>query len=182
MDYSLTDTDITKLTDGDVPVMTYSDVIDNGLVKTLFESPSKCIIMLVRQNPNYGHWVCIFLKAHGSEAGIHVYDSYGNVPDSKKWKQNISESLLKELHQDEPYLLQELYDSGFNIFYNEYPHQDTDRHIATCGRHSVCRSCFTDLDTDEYNDLINGRTPMTPPELQGMTPDEIVFHMTQNLL
>jgi hypothetical protein len=173
MNYSLTDEDIRDLTDYEVPVLTYSELIDRGVLDSLLESPSHCIIFLVRQNQTYGHWVCLFLKLKGSEKGIHLYDSYGNVPDSKEWKKNVSDQLLVDLHQDEPYLLKELYDTGYNIFYNEYQHQDRKNNIATCGRHAVCRSCFTDLDTDQYNNMITSK---------GISPDELVLELTQQFI
>ena len=56
----------------------------------------------------------------GKEKGIHIFDSYGNTPDCKEWKQGINAKLLEELGQEKPYLLEQLYDSGFDMYYNEY--------------------------------------------------------------
>jgi hypothetical protein len=175
MEYSLSDSDIRNLTDNNVSVLTYSEVIENGLIKSLLESPSKCIIMLVRQQPTYGHWICIFIKENGKEKGIHIVDSYGNTPDSKQWKKGINDTVLEELGQEKPYLLEQLYNSGFDMYYNEYALQDLDKNVNSCGRHAVCRSYFTDLDTDEYYNMIN-RIIDDIPFIN--TPDEVVLTLT----
>ena len=179
MEYSLTDSDIRELTDNNVDVLTYSELIENGLIKSLIKSPSKCIIVLVRQKPEYGHWICIFLKDKGKEKGIHVFDSYGNTPDCKEWKQGINAKLLEELGQEKPYLLEQLYDSGFDMYYNEYQFQDLSKNVSSCGRHCCCRSYFTDLDTDEYYNMIN-RIIDDVPFINN--PDEVVLTLTTHLL
>ena len=69
-----------------------------------------------------------------------------------QYKKYVSTDILKAVEQDGPYLLKELYDSGFRIYYNEYPHQASKNGISTCGRHCIVRSCFLDMDTDDYND------------------------------
>jgi hypothetical protein len=173
MDKSLTDEDIIKMTNNEIPVMSYSDLINTGLMNVLRESPSKAVIFLVRQREDYGHWCLCFLKTSGNEQGLHCYDSYGNVPDSKNWKRGLTKKTLTQLHQENPYLLRELYNSGKAIYFNEFHHQSEDPSISTCGRHVVCRSCFMDLDTDEYNDMITS---------QGISPDELVVKLTDEFL
>jgi len=169
MNYSLTDSDIRNLTDNEVEVCTYSELLDRGVLNVLLSKPSHACIFLVRQSKSYGHWVLIWLKTQGRERGLYIYDSYGNTPDSKEWKKYVSKDILKAVHQEEPYLLKELYDSGFNIYYNEYPHQSLSEKIATCGRHCVVRSEFLEMDTNDYDKLIN----------QGnLSPDEKVLELT----
>lgn len=170
LSYSLTDSDIRNLTDNQVYVCTYSELIDLGILDVLLSTPSHACIFLVRQSKSYGHWVLIWLKTQGKEKGLYIYDSYGNTPDSKEWKKYVSQDVLKSVHQEEPYLLKELYDSGFNIYYNEHPHQASDPKIATCGRHCVVRSEFLEMDTNAYDKLIT----------QGdLTPDEKVHILTR---
>jgi hypothetical protein len=174
MNISLTDTQISDLLNNEVPVMPYSELIKKGVMNVLRSSPSKAVVFLVRQQPTYGHWCLCFLKDKGrSEQGIHVYDSYGNKPDSKAWKKNLSRKTLKQLHQENPYLLSQLYDTGKPIYFNEYQHQAYNPNVATCGRHVVCRASFLDLDTDEYNDLITSK---------GMSPDQVVVKATNDYL
>jgi len=174
MNISLTDTQISNLLNNEVPVMPYSELIKKGVMNVLRSSPSKAVVFLVRQQPTYGHWCLCFLKDKGrSEQGIHVYDSYGNKPDSKAWKQALTKKTLKQLHQENPYLLSQLYDTGKPIYFNEYQHQAHNPNVATCGRHVVCRASFLDLDTDEYNDLITSK---------GMSPDQVVVKATKPFL
>jgi hypothetical protein len=173
MNISLTDTQIGELLNEEVPVMPYSDLIKKGVMNVLRESPSNAVVFLVRSEQKYGHWCLCFLKTNGTEQGIHVYDSYGNKPDSKAWKKNLSKKTLKQLHQENPYLLSQLYDTGKPIYFNEYQHQAYNPNVSTCGRHVVCRASFLDLDTDDYNSLITSR---------GITPDQVVVNATNDLI
>jgi hypothetical protein len=173
MDKSLTDEEIMNLTDNEIPVMSYSDLVKYGVMNVIRESPSHAVIFLVRQNEKYGHWCLLFLKDSGSEQGLHCYDSYGNVPDSKNWKRGLTKKTLTQLHQENPYLLSELYNSGKAIYFNEFHHQANNPSIATCGRHCCVRACFMDLDTDEYNHMITSKS---------LTPDELVVKMTKDFL
>jgi len=173
MNYSLTDDDLRELTDNEIPVMIYSDLVKNGVLNVLLSNPSKACIFLVRQTKSYGHWVLIWLKTQGTEKGLYIYDSYGNTPDSNEWKKYVSEDVLKSVHQEEPYLLKELYDSGFNIYYNEYKHQSNNKENASCGRHCYIRSCFLDMDTDDYNSMITAGD---------LSPDEKVLELTRFIL
>jgi len=170
MDKSLTDGDVRRLTDNEIPVMTYSELIDNGVLDVLLSTPSMACICLIRTALDYGHWVLIWLKTKGKEKGFYFYDSYGNEVDSNVYKKFVSTELLKQIHQDEPYLLKELYDSGFKIYFNEYPHQSSNKNVSTCGRHSVVRSSFLDMDTDEYDKMITAGS---------LTPDEKVLLLTE---
>jgi|LauGreSuBDMM15SN_2_FD.fasta_scaffold27432_2 hypothetical protein len=173
MNYSLTDSDIREFVENDIPVMTYSELVDDGVLNVLLSSPSNACIFLVRQSETYGHWVLIWLKKEGNEKGLYIYDSYGNTPDSKEWKKYVSEDVLKSVHQEEPFLLKELYDSGFNIYYNEYKHQSNDKNVASCGRHCCVRSCFLDMDTDEYNNMITEGN---------LSPDKKVLELSKLIL
>ena len=172
MDVSLTDDDVRRLTDNEIPVMVYSDLIEKGVLNVLLSTPSMACIFLYRTSENYGHWLLIWLKTQGKEKGIYVFDSYGNTPDSEEYKKYVSESVLMSVHQDEPYLLKELYDSGFRIYFNEFPHQIDKKNVATCGRHCVVRSSFLDMDTDEYDKMITAGS---------LTPDEKVLILTSGI-
>jgi len=160
---SLTDSDIRELTDNAITVCTYSELIDNGVLNTLLNSPSNACIFLLRASENYGHWLLIWLKTEGKEKGIYVYDPYGYDVENDIYKKNVSEELLLDLHQDKPYLLKELYDSGFRIYFNEYKHQKDNKDIATCGKHCVIRSHFLEMDTDDYDKMIT-KGKLTPDE------------------
>jgi hypothetical protein len=176
MQTPLTDEQLAKMTDYQIPIMLYSDLIENGVINSLMQSPCKCVIFLVRQEETSGHWCLCFMKEKGSEIGVHVYDPYGNPPDSKNWKKYVKNDILESLHQEQPYLLKELYNSGYNIYFNEFKHQKKGDNIQTCGKHCILRSCFLDLDTDEYNELLKRKC-----ESMGVTPDELVCIMTDSL-
>ena len=174
MDKSLTDTEMRELTDNEIPIMTYSELVDNGVLNVLLSTPSMACIFLIRQSINYGHWVLIWLKTEGKEKGLYFYDSYGNEVDSHEYKKYVSTDVLKAVEQDEPYLLKELYDSGFRIYFNEYPHQSSSDKISTCGKHCCIRSCFLEMDTDEYNDMIT-KGDLTPDEKVHLLTTQNIF-------
>jgi hypothetical protein len=172
MDKSLTDTEMRELTDNEIPIMTYSELVDNGVLNVLLSTPSKACIFLIRQSLDYGHWVLIWLKNEGRERGLYFYDSYGNTPDSEEYKKYVSTNVLKAVEQDEPYLLKELYDSGFRIYFNEFPHQIDKKDISSCGRHCIVRSSFLDMDTNDYDKIITAGS---------LTPDEKVLILTSGI-
>ena len=176
---SLTDGEIRYLTDNNSYVGIYSDFIKkvkkNGIVNFLKQYESA--IVLVRQKKTYGHWICIFLKNEEPEQGIHVYDSYGNLPDASDWYNNISRSMLKTLGEDKANLSLMLLKANVPIFYNEYQHQkdrDIDGSvITTCGFHTVIRTTFNDLDTNQYNKFITSHL---------QDPDHFVISLIQPFL
>jgi len=170
MERSLTDTEMRQMLGSEIPVMIYSDLINNGVLNTLLDSPEHCVVFLVRQAETSGHWCVCFLKTKGKEIGIHIYDSYGNPPDGEEWKKHVSLEILKQVQQEEPYLLTDLYNSGYKIYFNQYRHQSKDPRNQSCGRHCITRCSFLDLDTDEYNKMITSK---------GVSPDNVVFAMTE---
>jgi len=173
MNYSLTDTDLKRIVGDNIPIMPYSSLIDSGVLNVLMSSPEHCCIFLVRQSENVGHWCLCFLKTKGSETGIHIYDPYGNPPDGEDWSKRVAYNVLEQLHQEKPYLLKDLYNSGYKVYFNEFQHQSRDPSIFTCGRHCCTRASFLDLDTKQYNKMITGH---------GISPDELVCEMTNNYL
>jgi hypothetical protein len=152
-----------------IPVLTYSDLIGAGVLNVLLSSPENCCIFLVRQTEQTGHWCMCFLKNNGSEKGIHIYDSYGNPPDGREWSRYLTQNILQQLHQEKPYLLNELYNSGYKVYFNEHRHQGKDPRIQTCGRHCAIRCSFLDLDSKQYDEMITN---------QGVNPDELVCDLT----
>jgi hypothetical protein len=173
MNYSLTDTDIKQIVGDGIQVIPYSELIEKGVINVLMTSPEHCCIFLVRQTENVGHWCLCFLKTKGNEIGIHVYDPYGNPPDGEDWTKRVANNVLEQLHQEKPYLLKELYNSGYKIYFNEFKHQSRNSSIQTCGRHCCVRSSFLDLDTNQYNKMITGH---------GVSPDKLVCELTNCFL
>jgi len=179
---SLTDGEIRYLTDNEVYVGVYSDFIKKakkkrGIIEFLMDYPQKTAIVLVRQKKTYGHWISIFLKVEEPEQGIHVYDSYGNLPDASDWYNNINRSMLKTLGEDQANLSLMLLKANCPIYFNEYQHQkdiDIDGStITTCGFHAVIRAIFNDLDTNQYNKFITSH---------GEDPDHFVVSLIQPFL
>jgi hypothetical protein len=177
MNYSLTDTDIKRIVGDHVPVIPYSELIKNGVLNVLMSCPDHCCIFLVRQSEHVGHWCLCFLKTKGSEIGIHIYDPYGNPPDGDDWTKRVANNVLHQLHQEKPYLLKELYNSGYKIYFNEYEHQNRDDSIQTCGRHCCVRASFLDLDTNQYNKQLN-----MIAKKNGLSTDELVCELTNSFL
>jgi len=179
MEHSLTDMEIRQCfdSDDDVGVMTYADCHQYPILEILNSYPTKAIIILVRASDTYGHWVAVFLS-NGKEHGIHVFDSYGNSPDAEVWNRGVSKSTQQRLGQDAPYLLQQLYDSGCELYFNDHHYQSkcklaNGEPIATCGRHCVTRVMCSDLSCAEYDKFMRLNC-----ERYQITPDEFVTFLT----
>ena len=132
-------------------VIEYDEIIKAKSIDQLF-GRDHCLIVFY---PNFqsgnavsGHYITL-IKNKGT---IFFYDPYGVKPDQQK---EFAGRQRKELYDErENTLIRLLLDSGYNVDYNQYPHQSKQRGVATCGRHSLNRCLYWFLNTDQYNQLI----------------------------
>ena len=126
---------------GEIPIFMYSDLCrfakEHGalrLIKELYRRGTQVLILL--QDPEKmmsGHWMS--LSFFPKEKKIYFFSSYGGRPDEEKnrWidvlARFISGQDMNALNDG----LKDLYASGWEIHYNDYPFQKENDGSATCG-------------------------------------------------
>ena len=163
---SLSNDKIYDLLNGTVNIMSYPEL-------TAFEDLESALgdygalVLLYESKKNYGHWTLIFKRDKNT---IEFFDSYALFPDDEL--KHIDIEYRRKNNQLYPHLTKLLYDSGYNIEYNDYLLQKKINGMNTCGRHVVTRLYFRKMSIDEYINMI---------KQMGMTPDEFVTHFTENI-
>lgn len=165
MDYSLSNIDIKRLLDNKVKIITHDKIKDYNDINDLLKPYNK-VVILYRNSYNYGHWTCLFRNKNG----INFFDSYGNKPDGIL--KFLPKNLKKSLEQDHKKLIELLYKSGENVYYNEYPLQEISENINTCGRWCVFRLMLSYMDEYEFYNLFKKYIK------DGYSPDEIITYIT----
>ncbi len=125
------------------------------------------MIILYETKKNYGHWVCVFKRDINI---VEHFDSYGLMPDDEL--KFIPEYFKKQSKQDLPHLTRLLYNSGYNVEYNDHKLQSKMSDVKTCGRHVICRLKFRDIPIDTYINLL------TEYNNVGITPDMVATLLT----
>lgn len=146
MDYSLSNHDINQLLNNKVKIISHDKIKHYNNINQLLGKYNRCII-LYKNSLNYGHWCCVFKNKYG----INFFDSYGNKPDETL--KFIPDNLLKQLNQDHTNLINLMYNSNHNIYYNEYKLQKLSKNINTCGRWCVFRLMCSHLTEHEFKNL-----------------------------
>lgn len=145
--YSLSGNDMMKYGPKGARMLTYKELTK---CKTLDEAlgPKGILILLyLTTGDSYGHWCCVFKRDFNT---VEFFDSYGKTIDEPL---NYAKMDVRIRNNEVlPYLSKILYDSGYNIEYNDHRLQGMSQtvHIATCGRHVLCRLAARYLDIDEY--------------------------------
>lgn len=156
----LSDKDLLELVDGKAKVVVYPELIKYKTLDHLLY-PYGAVFLLYESQPKWGHWVLIFKR---DDMNVEFFDSYGTIIDDEL--QEINPSFRKQSNQEYPYLTYLLYNSPYNIHYNQYQFQH-DGDIKTCGRWCVIRLYYKDLTLKQFRDLF-----------QNKHSDEIVTYLT----
>ena len=82
---------------------------------------------------------------------IEYFNSYGGIPDNSL--EYINNNFAKKSNQDYPYLAKLMYDSPYNLSFNEYKFQGKKPNIKTCARHAALRILFKNIPLDNYYKL-----------------------------
>ncbi len=160
---SLTNDDVLRICNNKADFYTYPEIVRFKTLDKLL-GKHKAIILLYMTKPNYGHFCAVFKQ---NKDTISFFDSYGYKPDdelkfsSKKFRESNNQLLS--------HLTRLMYESGYNIDYNDHKLQSKKNDIATCGRWSGLRVLFRNLTNDEFAKLFNKT---------GMKPDELVTALT----
>lgn len=151
MDIALSGKDILKLVDGKANLVIYEDIHKYKTLDDLLGPYGACVILYCFK-PKYGHWCCIFKRKPDT---IEFFNSYGGKPDSTLYL--INDDYRKNSNQWYPYLCKLIYDSGYNIEYNEHQFQKFDNDIYTCGRWACMRLLLRDLSLKEFKKLFKNK-------------------------
>jgi hypothetical protein len=151
----------TPLTDGDLEryfgsgknseVMKYSDLANYRTIDELLPLPIDFRIVLVEQEKNIGHWVCI-LKYRNV---IESFNSYGKDIDRQKDTFGAIKNRL--LGQQTDYLTKLVKKSKYNYVINKTPFQSKEEGINTCGRWCILRIiAMKDLfmDLEQFKEMV----------------------------
>lgn len=164
MNYSLSDKDMLKLVP-DTNIITYDKLQNYNRIDDVLKN-NMCVILYLTKK-NYGHWTCIFKYDNNT---IQIFDSYGTKPDNQiQW---IPQYFKSYKNVGIPYLTYLLYQSPYNINYNNYRLQKMNNKITTCGRWCAVRLWFKHLDEEEFNNMFK----------KYKNKDKIIVEMTKNKL
>lgn len=156
-------------------LISYADIHKYKSLDDLLGKTQSCII-LYETSQNYGHWICVFRYLPPNENKIEVFDSYGRYKPDDELK-FIPKQFAKISKQDYPYLTKLLYDSGYEIEYNDHKYQSyKNLDISTCGRYAGCRLFFRDMDLDEFNQIFELYKEYKPDVLITLLSELIYKH------
>jgi hypothetical protein len=153
-DIALSDSQVMNLINHDANLILYKDIHKYNNIDELLGQHGAAVI-LYESKPAYGHWTTIF-KVSPNE--IEFFNSYGNqnnhdgIPDAML--KFIPKSFRKQSNQDHTYLSKLMYDSKYDLSYNQYNYQGDGENIKTCGRHIATRLNNRNLSLNKYNEYI----------------------------
>ncbi|HNE92513.1 MAG TPA: hypothetical protein PKG56_00070 [Chitinophagaceae bacterium] len=145
----LSDKNVLDLVNGRANIVLYQDLHKYDNIDQVL-GPYGATFLLYEFKPKYGHWVALFKR---TPKVIEYFDSYGNVPDEVL--DHIPIKYQKLLHQDYPYLSKLLYESPYNIEYNEHHFQKLDKNIRTCGRFAGLRILFRHFTLNKFAQIFD---------------------------
>lgn len=151
-DIALSDKQVMKLINGRANLILYPDLHKYKSIDEILNPYGACIL-LYEAKPRYGHWCCIF-KVNNKL--IEYFNPYGGFeegfPDDSLEYIPIDFRLVS--NQYYPYLSILMYNSPYELSYNEHAFQKHGNNIKTCGRWCALRLVFRHLSLEEFDALI----------------------------
>lgn len=162
-DIALSDKQLLRLINHRANIILYPEIFKYLTVDEMLYPYDACIILFESQ-PNYGHWCCLF-KADNNL--LEFFNPYGGWPDDSL--DYIPEEFRIKTNQDYPYLSKLMYESPYELSFNEHKFQKLNKNIKTCGRHCAFRLHCRILSLKEYTYFVK-----TLCKKLSITPDELV--------
>jgi len=178
MDQPLSNGDISRAFDGKCRVISYPELSKFSSVEQLLKPHGKCIILYL-STARSGHWVLLF-KYPGKNT-VELFDPYGQMPDLGPMKPDaeldfVTPSKRLKLGMGRPYLSNLLEDyarkKGHRVEYNNYPFQQWDEGVQTCGRWCITRGFLDDMTLKQFAKFM----------LKHPNPDAFVTEFTDCIL
>lgn len=145
--YSLSGEDMINYGPQNSKILNYKQLTEYDNLDDALGQEGILILLYLTQTDNYGHWCCVFKRTKNI---VCFFDSYGKtIDESFKFADPGVRKRNKEIL---PHLSRLLYNSGYNVEYNDHKLQNISKthHIATCGRHVLSRLGARFLDDDDY--------------------------------
>jgi hypothetical protein len=146
-DIALSDADVLKLVGNKARIVLYPDLHKINDLDEILE-PYGAAFILYEVKPSYGHWCCI-IKIDDNT--IEFFDPYGMYPDTEL--EFIPMHFRKKSHQYIPHLSWLMYNSHYNLSYNEHKFQKHSSDIKTCGRWCAIRITFKHLSLENFTKI-----------------------------
>lgn len=163
---ALSNKQILQLVKNKANVILYPDLWKYKNIDQLLYPYNACFL-LFETKKNYGHW-CALIK-YGNT--VEFFDPYSGYPDDVL--QFIPKNYKNKSNQNYPYLTALLYNSPYNIEFNDHKYQKHDNNINTCGRHTATRILFKHYDLKQYDKFIKLMCKRL-----NKTPDDVVTYIT----
>jgi hypothetical protein len=164
--YALSNGDIEQIL-GKTKILTYPELDDLPSWEDMFDEDGRCVLLFLTQDEQTGHWVSLIRNG----TSIEFFDPYGQKPEgTKKW---LSKERLRMLDQDKPYLTRLLRESKMVVYYNQYPFQEDQTNVNTCGRWVVSRLLERRKTLRQFYNMV---------KKSGMTPDDFVSALTFKII
>jgi hypothetical protein len=145
VDIALSKSDLLKMFDGRLNIYVYNEIKKFNTIDELLGMYGRAII-LYNWEPGWGHWVSISKLDNGD---IDFFDSFSSKPDHEL--KDIPKQFKMENGMEYPYLTKLLYESPYQIEYNDKVIQHKDS--CCCGRYCAIRLSCPNLTIDEFNKL-----------------------------
>ena len=164
----LSDVDLKHMLGRNLHVLEYPKLSDYSRIEDVLDDEGRAVILFL-SGGKIGHWVGI-LRTPG---GFQYWDPYGKPPDEPfHWISKKEAQKLGETHQLTN-LLRDAKQRGYQISWNTVALQTHRNDDNTCGRHVAARLYYKHLSAMEF---------ITKIRASGMTPDDFVTVLTQQLL
>lgn len=151
-DVALSDTEVLKLINGRANLILYPNLYKYQTIDEVLGKYGACII-LYEAVPRYGHWCCIFKV---NDKLLEYFNPYGGfhegIPDESL--KHIPMDFRLKTKQFYPYLSILMYESPYQLSYNEHQFQKHGSNIKTCGRWCALRIVFKNYSLGQFYDLI----------------------------
>lgn len=148
MEYSLSNNDILNYLDNKCNFHTYKELKNFNNIDELLGKYNKCVLLYLTKE-NYGHYTALYKVGNT----IYFFDPYGYMIDDEL--KFVPKHLKKELNSDYRYLTELLYNSGYDVEYNEYQLQKKKIGINTCGRWVILRLIYPKISINDFYKLFN---------------------------
>jgi hypothetical protein len=167
---ALSNKDLLQLVNGQANVVTYPQLVNVNNLDQILQPYGACFL-LYESRPKYGHW-CALLKTQDEKGSlIEFFDPYGGFPDSQR---KYIEPLFRERSgQSIPHLTWLLYNSPYDLSYNEYQFQKHDKNVRDCGRWCVLRILLKDLSLNQFQQLFYNQYSDDLATLFTMRPNQL---------
>jgi hypothetical protein len=156
--YSLTDVDMRFYSPEGSKLLTYKELTKCKTLDEALGSSGILILLYLTTGDHYGHWCTVFKHEFDKNnkklkiPSIEFFDSYGKVIDEPL--KYADKDVRIRNNEVLPYLSKLIYESGYNIEYNDYKLQKSSPDVATCGRHVLVRLACKDMNIDDYVELL----------------------------